>query len=94
MKKGDTSMAYNKTDRSDMPVRKKGGGRRKKKVCIFCGKDNVIDYKDTNKLRKYVSERGKILPRRITGNCAKHQRALTVAIKRARHIALMPYICD
>lgn len=87
-------MAYNKTDRSDMPVRKKGGGRRKKKVCIFCGKDNVIDYKDTNKLRKYVSERGKILPRRITGNCAKHQRALTVAIKRARHIALMPYICD
>ena len=50
------------------------------------------DYKDVAKLRKYVSERGKILPRRITGNCAKHQRALTVAIKRARHIALMPYV--
>ena len=47
-----------------------------------------------NKLKRYVSERGKILPRRITGNCAKHQRALTVAIKRARHIALMPYTCE
>ncbi len=55
---------------------------------------NVIDYKDTNKLKRYVSERGKILPRRITGNCAKHQRALTVAIKRARHLALMPYVAE
>ena len=68
--------------------------RRRKKVCVFCGKDNVIDYKDTNKLKRYISERGKILPRRITGNCAKHQRALTVAIKRARHLALMPYVCE
>lgn len=68
---------------------------QKKKVCVFCGKENnEIDYKDTAKLKKYVSERGKILPRRITGNCAKHQRALTVAIKRARHIALMPYVQD
>ena len=57
-------------------------------------KNGEIDYKDTNKLKRYVSERGKILPRRITGNCAKHQRALTVAIKRARHIALMPYTCE
>ena len=66
--------------------------RRRKKVCVFCGdKNGVIDYKDTNKLKRYVSERGKILPRRITGNCAKHQRALTVAVKRARHVALMPY---
>ncbi len=65
-----------------------------KKVCVFCGKDNVIDYKDTAKLKRYVSERGKILPRRITGNCARHQRALTVAIKRARHVALMPYTCE
>ena len=65
---------------------KRRGGRRRKKVCVFCGKENnEIDYKDVAKLRKYVSERGKILPRRITGNCAKHQRALTVAIKRARH---------
>ena len=70
-------------------------GRRKKRVCQSCvDKVTVIDYKDINKLRRYVSERGKILPRRITGNCAKHQRALTVAIKRARHIALMPYVQD
>lgn len=87
-------MAFNKSDRPDSPMKRRGGGRRRKKVCVFCGKDNVIDYKDTNKLKRYVSERGKILPRRITGNCAKHQRALTVAIKRARHIALMPYTVE
>ncbi|MEF9916749.1 MAG: 30S ribosomal protein S18 [Lachnospiraceae bacterium] len=91
-------MAYDKgNSRSDSPMKRRGpgGGRRRKKVCVFCGKDNHdIDYKDVVKLRKYVSERGKILPRRITGNCAKHQRALTVAIKRARHIALMPYVLD
>ena len=87
-------MAFNKTEKTDSPMRKKGGMRRKKKVCVFCGKDNVIDYKDTAKLKKYVSERGKILPRRITGTCAKHQRALTVAIKRARHVALMPYVAE
>lgn len=86
-------MAFNKSDRPDFP-KKKGGMRRRKKVCVFCGKDNVIDYKDSNKLRRYISERGKILPRRITGNCAKHQRALTVAIKRARHLAMMPYVQD
>lgn len=87
-------MAFNKTEKTDSPMRKKGGMRRRKKVCAFCGKDNVIDYKDTAKLKKYVSERGKILPRRITGTCAKHQRALTVAIKRARHVALMPYVAE
>ena len=90
-------MAFNKADKgdkSDAPMRRKGAIRRRKKVCVFCGKDNAIDYKDTAKLKRYVSERGKILPRRITGNCAKHQRALTVAIKRARHIALMPYSQD
>ncbi len=87
-------MAYNKAERSgDAPARRRAPHRRKK-VCVFCGKDNVIDYKDVNKLKRYISERGKILPRRITGNCAKHQRALTVAIKRARHIALMPYVQD
>lgn len=68
--------------------------RRRRKVCIFCGKDNVIDYKNTAQLKKFVSERGKILPRRITGNCAKHQRALTVAIERARQVALMPYVAE
>ncbi len=87
-------MAYNKSDKPDYPARRKGGMHRRRKVCVFCGKDNVIDYKDANKLRKYISERGKILPRRITGNCAKHQRALTVAIKRARQLALMPYVQD
>ena len=87
-------MAFNQTEKTDSPMRKKGGMRRRKKVCVFCGKDNVIDYKDTAKLKKYVSERGKILPRRITGTCAKHQRALTVAIKRARHVALMPYVAE
>ena len=87
-------MAFNKGDRADASKMRRGGMRRRKKVCVFCGKDNVIDYKDTNKLKRYVSERGKILPRRITGNCAKHQRALTVAIKRARHLALMPYVAE
>lgn len=71
------------------------GGRRRRRVCSFCAdKSKHIDYKDVMKLKRYVSERGKILPRRITGNCAKHQRAVTVAIKRARHIALMPYTID
>jgi len=69
--------------------------RRKKKVCAFCAdKIDYIDYKDTNRLRKFISERAKILPRRITGTCAAHQRQLTVAVKRARHIALLPYISD
>jgi small subunit ribosomal protein S18 len=86
-------MAYNRGERSDSPMKRRGG-RRRKKVCVFCGKDNTIDYKDTAKLKKYVSERGKILPRRITGNCAKHQRELTSAIKRARHVALMAYVQD
>ena len=76
----------------------KGGPRMRrarKKVCAFCvDKVTDIDYKDVSKIRKYVSERGKILPRRISGNCAKHQRQLTMAIKRARHIALLPYTAD
>ena len=65
----------------------------KRKVCSLCI-DNVkvIDYKDPAKLRRYISERGKIEPRRKTGNCAKHQRALAMAIKRARHLALLPYV--
>lgn len=75
-------------------MRRRGGMRRRKKVCVFCGKDNIINYKDVTKLRRFISERGKILPRRITGNCAKHQRALTVAIKRARHLALLPYVVE
>ena len=86
-------MAFNKSDRPDSKM-KRGGSRRRKKVCVFCGENNAIDYKDTAKLRKYVSERGKILPRRVTGTFAKHQRAITVAVKRARHIALMPYTVE
>ncbi|MFU0827625.1 MAG: 30S ribosomal protein S18 [Lachnoclostridium sp.] len=84
-----------KNEKVDAPVKKKPT-RRRKKVCVFCADKNHtgIDYKDVNKLKRYVSERGKILPRRITGNCAKHQRALTVAIKRARHLALMPYTTE
>ena len=69
--------------------------RPKRKVCAFCvDKVDHIDYKDVAKLRRYVTERAKILPRRISGCCAKHQRQLTVAIKRARQIALMPYTSD
>ena len=69
--------------------------RKRKKVCIFCAdKVAYIDYKDSAKLRKFISERGKILPRRISGTCAKHQRELTTAIKRARQVALLPYISD
>lgn len=69
--------------------------RRKKKGCVFCqDKNNTIDYKDTRKLQKYLTERGKILPRRVTGNCAKHQRTVTVAVKRARIVALLPFISE
>lgn len=68
---------------------------KKKKVCAFCTeKIEVIDYKDIPRLRKNLSERAKILPRRVTGTCAKHQRQLTIAVKRARHLALIPYIAD
>jgi len=70
-------------------------GRRKKRVCTFCAdKITSIDYKEIGKLRKFVSERGKILPRRVTGNCAKHQRAMTMNVKRARHMALMVYTAE
>ncbi|GAA0079227.1 30S ribosomal protein S18 [Clostridium sp. CTA-5] len=77
--------------------RRSGGRARRsrKKVCAFCAdKAESIDYKDINKLRKYVTERGKILPRRISGTCAKHQRQLTDSIKRARNIALLPFTTE
>ena len=84
-----------RNDRPERSDRRPGGRKGRKKVCAFCvDKVESIDYKDVAKLKRYVSERGKILPRRITGNCAKHQRALTVAIKRARHVALMPYTME
>ncbi len=74
---------------------KRRGGMRRKKVCQFCADPaETIDYKDVETLQKYVTERGKILPKRITGTCAKHQRELTTAIKRARIVALLPYVAD
>ena len=86
-------MAY---ERSERPERGDRRGRKgRKKVCQFCvDRVEVIDYKDISRLRRFVSERAKILPRRVTGTCAGHQRELTVAIKRARHVALMPYSSD
>ncbi len=73
----------------------RGGRKQKKKVCAFCvEKSKAIDYKEPAKLRKFISERAKILPRRVTGTCAKHQRELTIAIKRSRHIALLAYVTD
>jgi small subunit ribosomal protein S18 len=82
-------------DNKEMQQKPFRANKKRKKICNFCAeKAEVIDYKDALKLRKYVSERSKILPRRITGTCAKHQRDLTIAIKRARHIALIPYISD
>ena len=81
-------MAYDKNDR-------RPNKRGRKKVCAFCvEKVEKIDYKDAAKLRRYTSDRAKILPRRVTGTCAYHQRELTTAIKRARQIALMPYTND
>lgn len=85
-------MAYDR-DRQD-----KGGRpqrRTRKKVCSFCvDRIDEIDYKDTKRLSRYISERAKIIPRRVTGTCAAHQRKLTIAIKRARHVALLPYVSD
>ncbi len=92
-----------RTERPDRPERTErpaydrnaSRGKKRRKVCLFCA-DKIydIDYKDVAKLRRFMSERAKILPRRMTGTCAKHQRQLTEAIKRARQIALLPYIAD
>ena len=72
-----------------------GGGMHRKKVCQFCAdKTERIDYKDVETLKKYITERGKILPRRITGTCCMHQRFVTTAVKRARQIALLPFDAD
>lgn len=78
-----------------MMKRERGNRRPRRKVCSFCvDKVQEIDYKDAAKLRKFITERGKILPRRISGTCAKHQRQLTIAIKRARNIALLPFTAE
>ena len=81
-------MPYDRENRSAKP-------RKRRKVCQFCvDKMTHVDYKDTARLKKYLSERGKILPRRTTGTCAQHQRQLTEAIKRSRQIALLPYVAE
>ena len=73
----------------------RGNGRKRRKVCQFCvDKVESIDYKDVARLRRFVSERGKIMPRRMTGTCAKHQRELAIAVKRARQVALLPFSAD
>ena len=84
-----------KNERPERDNRRGGARKGRKKVCSFCvDKVDCIDYKDVAKLRKYVTERGKILPRRISGTCAKHQRQLTDAIKRSRNIALLPFTTE
>ena len=88
-------MDTQKTEAVVRPARPATPNRRRRKVCVFCAdKVAFIDYKDSAKLRKFISERGKILPRRISGTCAKHQRELNTAIKRARQVALLPYVTD
>lgn len=82
-------MAYDKSDKK--PMNRKG----RKKVCSFCvEKVETIDYKDVGRLNRFISDRAKILPRRVTGTCASHQRELTTAIKRARHVAFLPYTSE
>lgn len=87
-----TEMERGQRENSGRPMRNR---RSRRRVCSFCvDKVDHIDYKDTAKLRKYVTERGKILPRRISGTCAKHQRAVAEAIKKARVVALLPYTAE
>ncbi len=93
-------MERNNNRSNDRPDRDRGGRpggprRPRKKVCAFCiDRAEHIDFKDVSKLRRFVSERSKIVPRRVTGTCARHQRELTTAIKRARHVALLAYVSD
>lgn len=87
--------AKEKSARTDRPEKKKffkAHKQNKRKVCAFCQDKKPIDYKDANRLKKYIAEGGKILPSRQTGTCARHQRELTVAIKRARNMALLPFV--
>lgn len=82
-------------DKDEMRQGRKVRGFKRRKICRFCqNKMTVIDYKDIEILQTFVTERGKIIPRRISGTCAKHQRALSKAIKRSRQIALMPFLSD
>ncbi len=90
-----TTTAPATAENTTRPARPANFNRRRRKVCIFCAdKVAFIDYKDSAKLKKFISERGKILPRRISGTCAVHQRELNTAIKRARNVALLPFVTD
>ena len=91
--RNEQPVAEQRSERPERPMRTQRPRRRK--VCQFCvDRNSVIDYKDVGRLRKYLTERSKIIPRRVTGTCAKHQRDLTIAIKRARQIALLSYTGD
>src|SRR2546428_2168224 len=91
----DRRPSYGDRDRGDRGERGVGGRRPRRRVCSFCvEKVQKIDYKDVGRIRRYISERGKIDPRRKSGTCAKHQRMLTAALKRARFMALLPYTAD
>lgn len=94
----ETSMNEVATENEGRDDEKDGRGKAKtyfrKKVCRFCANKAKIDYKEADTLRRYMTERGKILPRRITGTCAKHQREVAKAIKRARAICILPYVAD
>src|SRR5690606_3330427 len=97
--KGWISMSFNRKDsgedRGERKFARKGGRNKRRKVCFFTvNKITHIDYKDIELLKKFISERGKILPRRVTGTSAKYQRALTIAIKRSRQVALLPYTTE
>ena len=82
-------------ERDNFKKKSYNGGMHRKKVCQFCADKTIaVDYKDVDTLKKYITERGKILPKRITGTCAIHQRAVTTAVKRARTVALLPYVAD
>ena len=88
-------MAVNRPQRESSGGGGRGPKRQHRKVCSFCvEKAQYIDYKEVSRLRRFISERGKILPRRVTGTCSRHQRPLTVALKRARQIALIPFTSD
>ena len=92
--KVDTQGASEGRDGEEKGARGKGKSFFRKKVCRFCANKAKIDYKDADGLKRFTTERGKILPRRITGTCAKPQRELTVAIKRARNICLLPFVTE
>ena len=92
---GEEQRTEQRAERPERRYGRRGGRNKRRKVCYFtANKITYIDYKDTELLRKFISERGKILPRRVTGTSAKYQRMLTVAIKRARQIALLPYTTE